>query len=140
LKSKELDNFPGKRREVSLKPPLWVPTMPAWLPVRAQEEWQQIVPLLDSMGVLSKLDSSVLVDWCRCVARVEELEAFLDRYGLVTTGRNRSAGALIKNPAFMLLSQYRAALQKYCPILGIFPGRREPIVGDRDDDPHGLLD
>nr|WP_315476304.1 P27 family phage terminase small subunit [uncultured Undibacterium sp.] len=46
------------------KPPTGSPACPAWLTGDALEEWKRIVPALDLMGVLTKVDHSILIGHC----------------------------------------------------------------------------
>ena len=40
------------------------PPCPRWLPPYARAEWRRVLPLLETMGILSKSDQTILVQFC----------------------------------------------------------------------------
>lgn len=63
---KKLSGNAGRRPMTANEPmpPTGSPACPAWLTGDALEEWKRIVPALDLMGVLTKVDHSILIGHC----------------------------------------------------------------------------
>jgi phage terminase small subunit len=69
---KKLAGNPGKRpmNEHEIVPTIGAPVCPEWLIGDAREEWNRIVPELDRLGVLTRVDNSVLVGHCATYAEI----------------------------------------------------------------------
>ena len=59
------------------------PRCPNWLDAGARTMWRQLAPLLESMGVLTKIDGNALARYCRLWSRWRKAEAFIDQHGEV---------------------------------------------------------
>ena len=71
-----------KRRDQSEpKAPKGKPRCPDWLDKDAKTMWRHLVPLLDAMGVLTRLDGNALARYCRLWSRWRKAEAFIDKNG-----------------------------------------------------------
>ena len=71
-----------KRRDQSeAKVPKGKPRCPDWLDKDAKTMWRHLVPLLDAMGVLTRLDGNALARYCRLWSRWRKAEAFIDKNG-----------------------------------------------------------
>jgi P27 family predicted phage terminase small subunit len=57
------------------------PRCPKWLDDKAKETWAQLVPQLDRMGVLAKIDGNALARYCRLHSRWRAAEDFLQQQG-----------------------------------------------------------
>ena len=57
------------------------PTCPGWMRGEAKRMWKRLVPLLDGMGVLTKLEGGVLTRYCQEWAKWKEAEQFLMKNG-----------------------------------------------------------
>src|SRR5262245_40672243 len=68
-----------KRREA--KGPAGSPKCPAWLDADAKAAWRQLVPMLEHMGVLTKIDGNALTRYCRYWSRWRKAEAFIEERG-----------------------------------------------------------
>jgi phage terminase small subunit len=71
---KKLAGNPGKRPFTANepKPPVGAPVCPEWLLGDALDEWKRITPALELMGVLTKVDHSVLVGHCVTYGEIAE--------------------------------------------------------------------
>lgn len=140
--AKKLANNPGKSRIDTVKPPPGVPDMPAWLNGEAAAEWGRVIPILDSMGVLSRLDRAVVADYCTVWAQLVRVERELSESESLTEGRS-DRGEWVKNPLWSIANQLRQRFHKGCDLLGLAPGPRGRLdVPDKPlgDDPDGILD
>jgi len=71
-----------KRRErAEAKGPPGVPPCPDWLDDEAKAAWEQLTPLLEHMGVLTRVDGNALARYCRLWSRWRRAEAFIDKHG-----------------------------------------------------------
>jgi P27 family predicted phage terminase small subunit len=73
-----------KRREESeARPPREVPDPPDWLATDpdAKAAWDHLVPLLEAIGILTKLDANSLSRYCRLWSRWRKAETFIDTHG-----------------------------------------------------------
>ena len=59
------------------------PRCPAWMGTDAKHVWRQVVPLLEEMGVLSKINSNTLARYCSIWVRWKKADAFLREHGEV---------------------------------------------------------
>jgi P27 family predicted phage terminase small subunit len=137
-----LDGNPGKRSLDFVKPPPGVPDKPVWLKKESAEEWDRIIPILDSMGVLSRLDRAVVADYCTVWGRLVAVEKELDSAEALVVGRS-DRQEWVKNPLWSVSNQLRQRFHKCCELLGLAPGPRGRLdVPDKsqNDDPYGLLD
>lgn len=138
--TKALENNPGKGRLDVVKPPPGVPEKPPWLQGEASAEWDRVIPILDAMGVLSRLDRSAVSDYCTVWGRLVWCEQRIQSTDLLLKGQK---GELVRNPLLSEANQLRQRFGRYCDLLGLAPAPRGRLdVPDRgaDDDPHGLLD
>lgn len=55
------------KRTVRAKP--GAPAAPAWLVAEAKAEWKRVVPELDDLGILAKVDRGVLAAYCDAWAK-----------------------------------------------------------------------
>lgn len=61
--------------------PAGTPDRPDWLDAEAKAAWDHLVPLLTSMGVLTRIDGNALARYCRLWSRWREVESFIDQHG-----------------------------------------------------------
>ncbi len=140
--SKRLAGNPGKRQLDTIKAPPGVPTKPIWLIGEASDEWDRVIPILDSTGLLSLLDRAVVADYCRIWGDICRVSEELTAAPSITEGR-RDRGPT-KNVLWSILNGLRQRFDKKCELLGLAPaprGRLDVPTGDDPYfDPHGLLD
>jgi P27 family predicted phage terminase small subunit len=92
----------------------------------AAEEWTLIVPQLDAMGLLAKVDRQALIEWCVCVARVDQAERQISNEGLTMQGER----GWQRNGAAILAKGYRDTMAKLRGELGLSPLARDALRGD----------
>jgi P27 family predicted phage terminase small subunit len=105
------------------------PPMPLDLSPAAQMVWQELVPVLLSMGTLTTSDGDALAALCVQKALYQEAVEHYTRNGLVI----QSSQGMKKNPAVTIadaaLKQYRALLGEF----GMTPASRTRIQADHPD-------
>lgn len=130
-----------------LEEPVWLDTFPvvrgphaaaqravnARCRLVAAREWRRVVPVLEWAVGVSEVDLAVVVDYCVCVARVDQCERLLSRQGVVV----ETERGWVKNGAATIVGQYRTALRGYISELGLSPAARRHVPGrsrgDNDD-------
>lgn len=70
-----------KRQAREPKPPTGPPDRPEWLDDDAKAAWDKLLPQLELMGVLSRIDENALARYCRLWSRWRKAEAFIDKHG-----------------------------------------------------------
>jgi P27 family predicted phage terminase small subunit len=138
--TKALDGNPGKREALVVKPPPGVPEKPAWLKGEAADEWDRIVPILDSMGVLSTIDRAIIALHCQDWQQLCKINADLEAADYVSAGRT---GEDVRNPLWAIKNQLEQRFHKTCELLGAAPNPRSRLdmpPKEENEDPHGLLD
>jgi P27 family predicted phage terminase small subunit len=99
----------------------------------ARREWQRVVPVLRYAAGLTDVDVTILLDYCVCVARIDQCEREISTRGLLMEGER----GMQKNGATTIVGQYRQQLRAYIGELGLSPsarGRMSPPKGDDDED------
>src|SRR5438552_1152817 len=72
-----------RRVKSEAKGPPGKPTCPSWLDANAKGAWRQLVPMLEEMGVLTRIDGNALTRYCRMWSRWRKAEEFLESKGEV---------------------------------------------------------
>lgn len=95
-----------------------VPVMPSFVEhnLTAKGEWDRVIPLLETAGVLSSADSSTLGAYCLCYARWLKCEERIAEEGL-TVG-------LRKNPLITVSIDYLKQLKTFADQFGLTPQAR----------------
>ncbi|MHC4222602.1 MAG: phage terminase small subunit P27 family [Planctomycetota bacterium] len=71
----------ANRNPAEPKPEPGRPRCPKWLDSHAKATWKHVVPLLERMGVLTRIDRNALVRYCVLWARWRKAEEFLRDHG-----------------------------------------------------------
>lgn len=134
---KRLEGNPGKRplNENEPQPQVSRPNCPAILQGPARTEWNRIVPELEALGLLSRLDRAALAMYCIAWGQVMTLQKTLKGQSPIIKTPN---GAVIDNP---LISQRDRAMKlahKFLTEFGMTPSSRsrisvDPSAGEKDD-------
>jgi len=72
-----------ERREREVQGPEGLPDKPEWLDDMGQKAWDFLVPLLQQMGVLTRIDANALSRYCQLWSRWREAESFIAKHGLM---------------------------------------------------------
>ncbi|MBK8270175.1 MAG: phage terminase small subunit P27 family [Planctomycetes bacterium] len=70
-----------KREKAEVRGPAGLPECPDWLDSEGQAAWEQIVPLLSAMGILTRIDANALGRYCRLWTRWKKAEEFITKNG-----------------------------------------------------------
>jgi len=82
---------PGKRplNKAEPRPARRRPRRPDWLEGEAQAAWDELIPMLDAMGVLTEVDGRAVSRYCKLWARWVKLTAMIDKAGEVYPMRDK---------------------------------------------------
>ncbi len=71
----------SKRNPSEPQPERGRPRCPRWLDPEAKAAWRHLVPQLDRMGVLTKVDGNALARYCQLWGRWRKAEEFIRDHG-----------------------------------------------------------
>lgn len=115
--------------------------MPTWLDREGKAEWRRVVPELNKLGILGKVDRAVLATYCDTWSKFTEARRLL-KDGLVVT--YRSDRGPTKNPAWQIYRDAATLLYSLAKDLGLAPAARlrMQLPGGKgpEDDGGGILD
>lgn len=100
------------------------PVRPTWLDREAAKEWDRIVPILQEMQVLSKIDGPMLAIYCQAHSDYQQARKKLKSLGSVTpTG----AGGVKPSPYLQIARDARAEMARILVEFGGTPVSRSRI-------------
>ena len=97
------------------------PACPAWLSVDARKVWQQVVPQLESRGVLTLIEQGVLARFCDLTARYRATAEYLNEHGPSVFDKD---GNTQERPEMGRLLKLNEALGRLDAKLGTTPADR----------------
>lgn len=119
------------------RPALERPACPKWLDREAKRQWRRLIPQLELMKVLARVDRNALARYCQMWSRWKRAEEFLQNYG-DTFPMKTPDGTLIAFAAFpqvamaLKLGQSLAKLEQE---FGMTPSARTRIRVDHQPKP-----
>lgn len=133
----DLRGDPSKRRRNTSEPeaPAGWPECPDHIKADeyAAAEWQSVCKHLETLGILSPVDVSILALYCKTWARYLRAEENLDKYGEVFISKNRQTPML--STFYTARNRYAEDLRKYLVELGLSPSARARMRISADDKP-----
>jgi P27 family predicted phage terminase small subunit len=139
-KLKILEGNPGRRPLPKNEPkPTGMPTMPHWLRNEAKNEWKRIVPELQAIGLLTKVDKTALAGYCQSYAKWKQAEEFIEQHGFTYQFPKRDETGKITSmyiAPYPQVSIARACLDQvkaFCAEFGMTPSSRTRLSVKKDD-------
>ncbi len=119
----ELKGNPSKKKLTGSEPEpsRGAPRPPADLKGEALAEWGRIVPELDRLGLLTKVDRAYLVAYCESWASFNAAREALAEFGPLVAGRD---GGMVKNPASQIMRDAADLMLKFGSRFGLSPSDR----------------
>lgn len=72
----------GKERDgKEVKGPVGKPPCPEWLDKDAKRAWRRLIPMLEQMNVLTRIDGNALARYCQLWSRWIRAEQFIQKHG-----------------------------------------------------------
>ncbi|MFF7365827.1 phage terminase small subunit P27 family [Streptomyces sp. NPDC008125] len=133
---------PGGRpapKRVAARP--GAPSPPTWLDTEAKAEWRRVVPELDRLGVLAKVDRAALTTYCAAWSKFAAAEKLLQQDDLVA--ERRAGNGPAKHPGWQIWREAATTTAMLAKELFLTPAARLRSVKPEDDDGNadgGILD
>jgi len=124
----------AKTRDGEPLPPKGRPDPPDWLDELALQEWRKIVPLLESMGVLTLADGDALANYCSLWACYQRCYDWVRRYGEVQAGEKSAQ----RWPQARALCEYTSQLSRLRACFGLTPADRASMNVAPQDRPDSI--
>lgn len=128
------------------KPKSGRPTCPAWLDKSAKAAWKQLIPQLDEMGVLTKIDGQALTLLCQTWAKWKEAELAIREHGAVSPIYNADGSLkyMQQSPHVSIARSAADQLSRMFREFGMTPSARTRIEvpetkQSEDEDKRGFL-
>lgn len=103
-------------------------TPPEWLDEEALKEWERIVPLLDSVKVLTEPDLLALANYCTTASVAINATKKVNAEGLMSKTMRGSKMTRV-NPLIKVAQEARAQCLRFAIEFGLTPAARSRIVG-----------
>jgi P27 family predicted phage terminase small subunit len=97
---------------------------PAWMPPQGKRLWKSLVPELEKLNLLSKIDDATLEGACANYARALQAEALVKKQGLVIV---TDKGFTIQHPAVSIAKNAWASWLRFATEFGLTPSARSRI-------------
>ena len=123
------ESWRAKRNQREPRPERGRPRCPRWLDKYAKAAWKGLVPQLDRMGVLTRVDRNALSRYCTLWSRWRKAEEFLQDHG--ETHLVRDADGKVKGvrpyPQVRIANQLSEQLLRLEAHFGMTPSARSRI-------------
>jgi len=135
---KILQGNPGRRKiQATPKPDKAVPDCPEWLPGEAKKEWARIVPELEKLGLVSRLDMAALSAYCCAWAQMKAAEELIEIEGMTI---KTATGYLQSHPALGIASTAMKHVRAFAAVLGLSPSDRTRLPIEKPEKPNAFLE
>lgn len=115
----------AKTRPAEPQPERAAPNPPTWLSREAAAEWRRIVPELEDLNLLAKIDRAMLATYCESWAQLVRALQHLANEGEVIDAPN---GFKQANPWLRVANDARKAVQQFGAEFGLSPSSRPRIA------------
>jgi len=123
------------------KPKVGAPSAPDWLDKAARAEWERIVPELDAIGLLTKVDGFVLGAYCSRLSAWIALEKKIAKRGAVYKITSTMGNSYYKaRPEVAIAKEYLRDVRILAAELGLTPSARASMHSSKDSDDGSDLD
>lgn len=129
-----LEGNPSRRpiRNNEPKPEQVTPICPSWLDKDGRAEWHRVVPQLEKMGVLAKIDRGALALYCDAWSQFLAVRVMLQSEGMTYSLAN---GYVQQRPEVSVYHKLQAILKSWTHEFGLTPSARGRMtVGDKAED------
>ena len=132
------DKNPQRQNHDAPKPLIGAPVKPTYLDEVASAKWEEVVGLLDELGVLSRSDGNLIEAYCVTYSGYRAALAQVARIGQVIVERTDSGVEAKRSPWSAELHKYMDRMTKLLAELGLTPsarGRLKAVPQDDELDP-----
>ena len=142
---KLLRGNPG-RRAIDLSdgvhPEVAIPAMPRWLCAEARVEWKRIVPELQLLGLLTRLDRAALAIYCQSFGRLVQVEYAIGAHQAELAAKGELvAHALVQTTPTgfaredvlsKMAADLRIQVDRFLTAFGLSPSSRSRVTASRN--------
>jgi P27 family predicted phage terminase small subunit len=120
---KQLRGNPGKRpiNGQEPRPKTERTSCPAELCPLAKKEWRRIVPILEELQLIGKIDRAAIAGYCQSYGRWMEAEQKISETSLVIKTKS---GNVIESPYYSIAKRERELMHKFLVEFGMTPSAR----------------
>jgi P27 family predicted phage terminase small subunit len=130
----------SKRNPREPRPEPGRPRCPRWLDKEAKAMWRRLVPQLDTMGVLTRVDGNALARYCSLWSRWKKAEEFLMERGDVYLAKDQNGQVkdVKPYPQVRIAAQLSEQLLRLEAQFGLTPASRARLEApQQQDSQHG---
>jgi P27 family predicted phage terminase small subunit len=109
------------------RPPVARPAMPEALDSFGRAEWERIMPELEELGILARVDGAALALYCSAYSQWIRADLEVVIRGLLV---NTGSGGVKPNPAVAMAHQARAQMHSLLTEFGCTPASRSRVKTD----------
>lgn len=122
MELRALEGNPSKRPlKETIKPAIGYLPCPAFLLPSARREWKRIVPELEVLGLLTKIDRAALAQYCQAWGRWSDAEKTVKEKGVLYKTQN---GNVIQSPMLAVANRAYDQLRLMLAEFGMTPSAR----------------
>ena len=132
--------YNARREAEAVQGPEGAPDQPDWLDEEARRVWETLTPMLESMGVLSRIDGNALARYCRLWSRWRQAEKWIEEKGEMYPIRNEdgSVKCFQQWPQVAIAHKLSEQLNRLEREFGLTPSSRarlqvSPVCDETDD-------
>lgn len=123
---------PGKRRinRREPKPEAVAPSCPSWLDREGKRVWNELLPQLQRMGVLSRIDRNALARYCAIWSRWRRAEKTIEREGATYTiyaEDGVTVRTICPRPEVAIANKAATELRQLEAVFGMNPSARSSL-------------
>ncbi len=118
-----------------------VPSAPSYLGTKAKSEWKRIAKELHDMGVLTRIDTKTLANYCQAYDDMLTARGLLEAHNLANpTSHNvlRTVGGMVRTHPYMIqMREHRKDMMAFAAEFGLTPASRSRVsakMPNADDD------
>lgn len=117
---------PGKRplNAEEPKPRALPPKRPTWLTGEARKKWDELVPELERLGLLTIVDGAALAGLCQAWKDYVECTRFIKKHGRTFT---TESGYIVPRPEVAIAQKALQAIKAFAAEFGLTPSSRSRL-------------
>lgn len=108
------------------------PEAPGWLPAEARDEWNRVVPEMDRLGLLKRIDGAALTSYCMAWARLVEASQIVAAEGMVL--HDDKQGKAQRHPALLTAEAASKEIRAWAQEFGLTPSSEQRLASTKDGD------
>jgi len=112
------------------RPERGAPRCPAWLDSTGRAEWRRVVPLLDRLGLLTKIDRTALAMYCDAYSQFLAASNTIKQHGF---SYRLESGYIQQRPEVSIYHKLHTIIKGWCREFGLTVSARGQLMVEQDD-------